>query len=68
MAKQPDGALLPGHLSHQHPDHVGLYLDRMRGTEDISMVAAQAFDAVAEDETQGGHAKSGSMKGDGTGK
>jgi hypothetical protein len=46
-AQGPDGALLLGHLSQQHPDHVGPYLDRMR-TEDIATVAAQAFE-VDED-------------------
>ena len=30
MAKRPDGAMLLHHLSQQHPDQVGPYLERMR--------------------------------------
>jgi hypothetical protein len=44
----PNGAMLLHHLSQDHPDQVGVYLDQMRGSEDISEVAAQA---VEEDET-----------------
>jgi hypothetical protein len=29
VAGEPDGAMLLGHLSHQHPDRVGAYLPRM---------------------------------------
>lgn len=40
--KRPDGAMLLGHLSQQHPTEVGPFLAQMR-TEDITSVAAQAF-------------------------
>jgi hypothetical protein len=50
VARRPDGAMLLGHLSQQHPDQVGPYLERMR-TEDIATVAAEAFEVVEEDET-----------------
>jgi hypothetical protein len=42
-----------------------VYLDRMRGTEDIGMVVAQAFEVVDAEETRSGHAKPGSARGDG---
>jgi hypothetical protein len=51
-ARRPDGALLLGHLSQQHPDRVGAYLDRMRYTEDIGRVAAEAYEVVEDEETQ----------------
>jgi len=51
VAKRPEGAMLLGHLSQQHPDQVGGYLDRMRGSEDIGTVAAQAFEVVDAEET-----------------
>jgi hypothetical protein len=37
----------------------------MRGTEDIGMVVAQAFEVVDAEETRSGHAKPGSARGDG---
>jgi hypothetical protein len=52
-AKRPNGALLLGHLSQQHPDLVRPYLDRMR-TEDIRTVAAQAFELIEADGTPKG--------------
>ena len=45
VAKRPDGAMLLYHLSHQHPDQVGPYLERMR-TECIATVAAEAYEVV----------------------
>jgi hypothetical protein len=45
MAKRPDGAMLLYYLSQQHAGQVGLCLERMR-TEDISTVAAEAFEVV----------------------
>jgi hypothetical protein len=47
VAKRPNGAMLLYHLSQQHPDRVGPYLDRMR-TEDIGTVAAEAFEIVED--------------------
>jgi hypothetical protein len=41
-------AMLLYHLSQQHPDHVGPYLERMR-TECIATVAAEAYEVVEED-------------------
>jgi hypothetical protein len=37
-AKAPNGALLLGHLSQQHPDQVWTYLARMQSNEDIARV------------------------------
>jgi hypothetical protein len=39
------------HLSQQHPDHGGPYLERMR-TECIATGAAEAYEVVEEDETE----------------
>jgi len=47
VARQPDGAMLLYHLSQQHPDQVGPYLERMR-TECIAPVAAEALDVVED--------------------
>jgi hypothetical protein len=47
-ARAPDGALLLGNLSQQHPDEVGAYLDRMRTTEDIGRIAAEAYEVVED--------------------
>jgi hypothetical protein len=38
-AQRPNGALLLGHLSQQHPGEVGAYLARMHTTEDITPVS-----------------------------
>jgi hypothetical protein len=45
VAKRPDGAMLLYHLSQQHPDQVGPYLERMR-TECIATVAAEVFEVI----------------------
>ena len=42
VAKRPEGSMLLYHLSQQHPDEVGPYLDRMAADEDIGTVAAEA--------------------------
>jgi hypothetical protein len=47
-AKCPHGAMLLYHLSQQHPDQVGPYLERMQRTEDIWTVAPEAFEVVAD--------------------
>jgi hypothetical protein len=47
-AQAPDGALLLQHLSQQHPDQVGPYLDRMRHTDEIAPVAAEAYAVMEE--------------------
>jgi len=52
VAKPPDEAILLYHLSQHHPDQVRPYLERMRGTEDIARVAAEAYEVVEEDETR----------------
>ncbi len=48
VAKRPDGAMLLYHLSQQHPDEIGPYLERIRTAEDIGTVAAEAFDIIEE--------------------
>jgi hypothetical protein len=47
-----NGTMLLAHLSQDHPDQVGCYLDQMRGSEDIGEVAAQAYEIVEEHEMQ----------------
>jgi hypothetical protein len=47
-AKRPNGAMLLYHLSQQHPDQVGPYLERMR-TEYIATMAAEAFEVVEKE-------------------
>jgi hypothetical protein len=47
VAKRPDAVMLLGHLSQDHSDHLGPNLERMR-TEDITTVAAEAFEVVNE--------------------
>jgi hypothetical protein len=51
VAREPNGAMWLNHLSHQHPDHVKASLDRLHTDEDISPVAAEAFEVVEEDGT-----------------
>ena len=51
VPQEPDGAMLLGHLSRQHPGEVGRFLEQMR-TEVIGTVAAQAFDVIEEGETR----------------
>ena len=46
VAQEPNGALLLGHLSAQHPTEVKRFLDQMHTTEDIARVAAEAFELV----------------------
>jgi hypothetical protein len=43
---EPNGALLLGHLSQQHPGEVNAYLDRMHTSEDIPLMVMEAFEAV----------------------
>jgi hypothetical protein len=50
VAQVPDGAMLLYHLGDWHPDDVGAYLARIHRTEDISPVAAEAFEVVEEEE------------------
>jgi hypothetical protein len=47
-AQAPDGALLLGHLSQQHPDQVGASLARMHTTEDITPVALEAYEVIED--------------------
>jgi hypothetical protein len=42
--------LLLGHLAQQHPDRAGAYLDRMHTAEDITPIAAEAYEVEEEDE------------------
>jgi hypothetical protein len=35
VAKRSEGSILLSHLGQHHPDQVGVYLDQMRGSEDI---------------------------------
>ena len=51
VTQRPNGAILLHHLSQSHPDQVGPYLERMR-TEDIAMVAAEAYEVVEGEETR----------------
>jgi hypothetical protein len=57
VAKRPDGAMLPRHLSRRYPNHLGPYLERMR-TEGIAAVADEAFEVVEEDEASTSPSKS----------
>jgi hypothetical protein len=50
-AKAPNGVLLFGHLSQHHPDRMGPYRARLAAGEDITTVAAEAYDVVEEDST-----------------
>jgi hypothetical protein len=52
LFQEPDGTMLLGHLSRNHPDQVGRYLDQMHTTEDITLVAAQAFELVEGDQPE----------------
>jgi hypothetical protein len=51
-AQAPDSALLLWHLAHQHPGAVGASLARIRTTEDIGRVSAEAYEVV-EDPPEG---------------
>jgi hypothetical protein len=46
LFQEPDGAMLLGHLSQHHPAEVRRFLDQMYTTEDITPVAAQAFELM----------------------
>jgi hypothetical protein len=48
VPSEPDGARLLQHLSHTHPDRVGAYLARMRTDEDITPVAAEAYEMIED--------------------
>jgi hypothetical protein len=46
---------IPHHLTQQHPAEAKTYLARMHRTEDISPVAAEAFEVVErEEDSKGG--------------
>jgi hypothetical protein len=45
-AKAPNGVLLFGHLSQHHPDRMGPYRARLAAGEDITAVAAEAYEVV----------------------
>ena len=47
VAQRPEGAMPLSHLSHDHPDRVGPYIERIR-TEDIGTVAAEAYEVIEE--------------------
>jgi hypothetical protein len=49
-AKEPDGALLLGHLAQQHPGEVGAYLARMHTDKDHVPVVLEAFEVVEAEE------------------
>ncbi len=42
--------MLLHHLSRQHPDQAGAYLDRMHTVDDIGRVAAEAFEVIEREE------------------
>jgi hypothetical protein len=44
----PNGAMLFGHLGRQHPTEVGAFLAQMHITEDMGLVAAQAFEVIED--------------------
>jgi hypothetical protein len=48
MAREVNGAMLLHHLTQQHPAEARAYLARMHRTEDISPVAAEAFEMIEE--------------------
>ena len=47
MAQRPEGAMPLSHLSQDHRDRVGPYIERIR-TEDIGTVAAEAYEVIEE--------------------
>jgi hypothetical protein len=49
VARESNGAMLLHHLTQQHPAEARAYLARMHRTEDISPVAAEAFEVVGDD-------------------
>jgi hypothetical protein len=46
--RRPNGALLLGHLSQDHPGELRPYLARMAAGADIASVAAEAYELVEE--------------------
>jgi len=46
---EPNGALLLHHLSQDHPDQVGAYLDRMPTDDDHDRVVVEAYELVEEE-------------------
>ena len=50
VAREPDAALLLNHLSQQHPDQVGAYLDQIHTDAEQTRVVLQAFEVVEADE------------------
>jgi hypothetical protein len=48
VLQAPNGAMLLHHLSQDHPDQVGPYLDQMRTDDDHDRVVVQAFEVVEE--------------------
>jgi hypothetical protein len=49
-ARAPNGALLLGHLSQHHRDQVKAFVGRMHTSEDITPVAAEAYEVVEVEE------------------
>jgi hypothetical protein len=49
VTQAPNDALLLGHLSQSHRVESRVYVQRMRTTEDIARVAAEAYEVVEED-------------------
>jgi hypothetical protein len=48
VAREPNGVMWLNHLSHQLPDHVKAYLDRMHTDEDIAPIVLEAFAVMEE--------------------
>jgi hypothetical protein len=49
VPKRPNGAMLLGHFSQQHPGQVEPHLERMR-TEDIATAGAQAVEVIVSED------------------
>jgi hypothetical protein len=49
-SREPHRALLLGHLSQAHRNQVGAYTARMHRTEDITPVAAEAYEVLEAEE------------------
>jgi hypothetical protein len=52
VTHEPDGAMLLNHLAAMHPTEVGLSLRRLAAGEDMSAVAAEAYEVVEGDEAR----------------
>jgi hypothetical protein len=50
VSREPNGAMLLHHLTQQHPAEAKTYLARMHRTEDISPIAAAAFEVSDGDD------------------